>query len=138
VLLSGDGVAAVGISFERQRVNRVRGRAALLRRAAHVAKRRIGATTPLAPKLGRPVQLFQTISGVVYGISRTHRTGSSDVTFREDDSSVRDRIAVRNLALMRKIALNIVGRDRTSKGSVRARRKKAAWNDSYMLQLLAV
>ena len=59
-----------------------------------------------------------------------------DVGFREDDSRVRDRTAARNLALLRKIALNIVGRDRTSKASVRARRKKAAWNDSYMLQLL--
>jgi len=60
-----------------------------------------------------------------------------DVTFREDDSRVRDRTAARNLALLRKIALNIVGRDRTSKASVRARRKKAAWNDSYMLKILA-
>ena len=60
-----------------------------------------------------------------------------DVTFREDDSRVRDHIAARNLALLRKIALNLVGRDRTSKASVRARRKKAAWNDRYMLQLLA-
>ncbi len=59
-----------------------------------------------------------------------------DVTFREDDSRVRDRTAARNLALLRKIALNIVGRDRTTKASVRARRKKAAWNDSYMLKLL--
>ncbi len=60
-----------------------------------------------------------------------------DVTFREDDSRVRDRTAARNLALLRKIALNIVGRDTTSKASVRARRKKAAWNDAYMLRLLA-
>ncbi len=60
-----------------------------------------------------------------------------DVTFREDDSRVRDRTAARNLALLRKIALNIVGRDKTTKASVRARRKKAAWNDSYMLKLLA-
>jgi predicted transposase YbfD/YdcC len=60
-----------------------------------------------------------------------------DVTFREDDSRVRDRTATRNLALLRKIALNIVGRDQTTKASVRARRKKAAWNDSYMLKLLA-
>jgi len=49
-----------------------------------------------------------------------------DVTFREDDSRVRDRTAARNLALLRKIALNIVGSDQTSKASVRARRKKAA------------
>ena len=60
-----------------------------------------------------------------------------DVTFREDNSCVRDRTAARNLALLRKIALNIVGRDTTSKASVRARRKKAAWNDAYMLKLLA-
>ena len=49
---------------------------------------------------------------------------------------MRDRTAARNRALRRKIALNIVARDRTSKVSVRARRKKAAWNESYMLQLL--
>ena len=60
-----------------------------------------------------------------------------DVTFREDDSRVRDRTAARNLALLRKIALNIGGRDKTTKASVRARRKTAAWNDAYMLKLLA-
>ena len=59
-----------------------------------------------------------------------------EVTFREDDSRVRDRTAARNLALLRKIALNIVGRDKTTKASVRARRKRAAWNDAYMLKLL--
>ena len=60
-----------------------------------------------------------------------------DVTFREDDSRVRDRRAARNLALLRRIAVNLVGRDRSAKASVRARRKEAAWNDDYMLQLLA-
>ena len=44
--------------------------------------------------------------------------------------------AARNLALLRKIALNLVGRDQTTKASARAKRKKAAWNDAYMLQLL--
>ncbi len=59
-----------------------------------------------------------------------------DVTFREDDSRVRDRTAARNLALLRKIAINLVGRDQSTKASMRAKRKKAAWNDAYMLQLL--
>jgi len=59
-----------------------------------------------------------------------------DVTFREDDSRVRDRTAARNLALLRKIALNLIGRDRSCTASVRARRKRAAWNDEYMFQLL--
>ena len=60
-----------------------------------------------------------------------------DVTFREDDSRVRDRTAARNLAILRKIAINLMGRDRTSRISMRARRKQAAWNDDYMLSLLA-
>ena len=60
-----------------------------------------------------------------------------DVTFREDDSRVRDRTAARNFALLRKIALNLVARDRSSQTSLRGRRKKAAWNDAYMLQIIA-
>jgi predicted transposase YbfD/YdcC len=37
-----------------------------------------------------------------------------DVTFWEDDSRVRDRIAARNLAILRKIAVNLISRDRKS------------------------
>src|SRR3954467_10071588 len=59
-----------------------------------------------------------------------------DVTFREDDSRVRDRTAARNLALLRKIALDLVAKDRGSRASLRGRRKKAAWSDDYMLQLI--
>jgi len=59
-----------------------------------------------------------------------------DVTFREDDSRVRDRTAARNLALLRKIALNLVTRDRRGRASRRGRRKMAAWNDDYMLQII--
>ena len=60
-----------------------------------------------------------------------------DVTVREDDSRVRDRTAARNLALLRRIALNLVAGDRSSQTSLRGRRKKAAWNDDYMLRIIA-
>jgi predicted transposase YbfD/YdcC len=60
-----------------------------------------------------------------------------DVIFREDDSRVRDRTAARNFALLRKIALNLVARDRSGRSSLRGRRKRAAWNDDYMLQIIA-
>jgi predicted transposase YbfD/YdcC len=60
-----------------------------------------------------------------------------DVIFREDDSRVRDRTAARNFALLRKIALNLVARDRSGRTSLRGRRKKAAWDDAYMLQIIA-
>ena|SRR5689334_1338615 len=59
-----------------------------------------------------------------------------DVTFREDDSRVRDRTAARNPALLRKIALNLVTRDRRGQASRRGRRKMAAWNDDYMLRII--
>ena len=59
-----------------------------------------------------------------------------DVTFREDDSRVRDRTAARNLALLRKIALNLVARDRSGRTSLRGRRKKVTWNDACMLQII--
>ncbi len=60
-----------------------------------------------------------------------------DVTFREDDSRVRNRTAARNFALVRKIALNLVAQDKSSQVSLRGRRKKAAWDDGYMLQIIA-
>ncbi len=60
-----------------------------------------------------------------------------DVTFREDDSRVRDRTAARNFALLRRIALNLVARDRSGRTSLRGRRKRATWNDDYMLQIIA-
>jgi predicted transposase YbfD/YdcC len=59
-----------------------------------------------------------------------------DVTFREDESRVRDRRAARNFAILRKVAINLVSRNRSAKASICARRKKAAWDDSYMRQLL--
>jgi predicted transposase YbfD/YdcC len=60
-----------------------------------------------------------------------------DVTFREDDSRGRDRTAARNFALLRQIALNLVARDRSTQTSLRGRRKKAAWDDGSMFQIIA-
>src|SRR3954468_15136203 len=60
-----------------------------------------------------------------------------DVTFREDDSRVRDRTAARNLAILRKVAINLISHGRTAQISMRARRKQAAWNDAYRPSLLA-
>lgn len=59
------------------------------------------------------------------------------VTFREDDSRVRDRVAARNLATPRKVALYHIGRDKAPRISIRARREQAVCNEQYMLALLA-
>jgi predicted transposase YbfD/YdcC len=59
-----------------------------------------------------------------------------DVTFQEDASRVREQHARHNLALLRKIALNLL-HHRPTAGSVRGRRKQAAWSDAFMAQLLS-
>src|SRR3954467_6152225 len=78
--------------------------------------------------LGRAIRRHWSIENALHWVL--------DVTFREDDSRVRDRTAARNLALLRKIALNLVSADRNSQISLRGRRKKAAWNDDYMLRII--
>jgi predicted transposase YbfD/YdcC len=60
-----------------------------------------------------------------------------DVTFREDASRVRERNAARNLALLRRIALNLVRADTTLKASLKGRRKYAGWDDTFMATLIA-
>ncbi len=59
-----------------------------------------------------------------------------DVGFHEDASRVRERTAARNLALLRKIALNLARADTTLKASLKGERKSAAWDDSFMATLI--
>jgi predicted transposase YbfD/YdcC len=60
-----------------------------------------------------------------------------DVGFREDASRVRERNAARNLALLRKIALNLARADATLKASLKGKRKYAGWDDAFMAALIA-
>jgi predicted transposase YbfD/YdcC len=60
-----------------------------------------------------------------------------DVGFREDASRVRERNAARNLALLRKIALNLARADTTLKASLKGKRKYAGWDDAFMAALIA-
>lgn len=59
-----------------------------------------------------------------------------DVGFREDECRIRDRNAAANLAVIRKIAINLVKADKTQKGSVKGRRKAAGWNNDYMQKVI--
>ena len=60
-----------------------------------------------------------------------------DVGFREDASRVRERNAARNLALLRKIALNLARADDMLKASLKGKRKYAGWDDAFMATLIA-
>ena len=60
-----------------------------------------------------------------------------DTGFGEDHSRVRDRNAAANLAVLRRIALNLVRADRSRPGSLKGKRKMAGWDDAFMLRLVA-
>ncbi|QTE56585.1 ISAs1 family transposase [Mucilaginibacter rubeus] len=60
-----------------------------------------------------------------------------DVGFAEDYNTTRNSQAAQNLAVVRKIALNILKADKTSKASIKAKRKMAGWNHKFLLTLIA-
>jgi predicted transposase YbfD/YdcC len=61
-----------------------------------------------------------------------------DVAFREDDSRIRTGHAPTNLGIIRHFALNLIKSDKTKKGGVKGRRKRAGWDDKYLSQLLGI
>ena len=58
-----------------------------------------------------------------------------DVVFREDDCRLKDRTAGENLGLLRRVAASLLRQD-GSKGSVRGKLRRAAWDDDFRLHLL--
>lgn len=61
-----------------------------------------------------------------------------DVVFGEDQSRARTEYAVHNLALLRRLALNLIKKDETKKASVKKKRALAAMDPNYMKQLLGI
>lgn len=59
-----------------------------------------------------------------------------DVAFREDDSRIRTGHAATNMAVVRRIALNLLKQDTNTKLGVTNKRLKAAWNEHYLLKIL--
>jgi predicted transposase YbfD/YdcC len=59
-----------------------------------------------------------------------------DLAFREDESRIRKGNGPQNSAVLRHIALNLLRREDTAKISIRAARKKAEWDNDYLLKVL--
>jgi predicted transposase YbfD/YdcC len=59
-----------------------------------------------------------------------------DVSFKEDLSRVRIGNAAENLTIIRRVALNLLKQEKTSKVGVTARRKRAGWDNKYLLKVL--
>jgi predicted transposase YbfD/YdcC len=61
-----------------------------------------------------------------------------DVVFNEDKSRVREQNASRNLATIRKIALNLVKLGKNKKNSIKGTRKLAGWSNNTLKRILMI
>lgn len=60
-----------------------------------------------------------------------------DVTFREDESRLRDRHAADNVAWLKRFAISLL-KQRQDKESIAMRRRMAGWNTDYLAQVLGL
>jgi predicted transposase YbfD/YdcC len=60
-----------------------------------------------------------------------------DVAFKDDLSRYRTGHGAKNMAVVRRFALDLV-RHNNAKGSVKIRRKRASWNPQFLLQILQI
>ena len=61
-----------------------------------------------------------------------------DVAFNEDQSRVRRDHAPENLAVMRRIALNLLRKEKTAKGGIQAKRLQCGWDENYFFKVLSI
>jgi len=59
-----------------------------------------------------------------------------DVAFNEDRMRQRDRNAITNLALLNRLAVSLLRQDETVPAGVKCKRKRAGWDEDYLLHLL--
>lgn len=103
-------------------------------------ERRVGSkvtveTRHFLSSLSGSVKTFARAVRAHWGIeNRLHWT--LDMAFGEDACPICVDHAPENLATVRKIALNLLRQDKASKRGLKARTKKAAWDNDYLLQLL--
>jgi predicted transposase YbfD/YdcC len=88
----------------------------------------ISSIKPNAKKIGNAIRSHWSIENSLHWVL--------DVTFNEDSSRIRKDHAPENFAMLRHIALNLLTKETTAKVGIKAKRKKAGWDDDYLLQIL--
>lgn len=61
-----------------------------------------------------------------------------DVTFNEDNLRMRVKNAAENLSILRRMVLNTLKQDTSTKASLQRKRKRAGWSEEYLMTLLAL
>jgi len=60
-----------------------------------------------------------------------------DVAFREDESRIRTGHAAQNMAMVRRLALNLLKQEPTSSAGIKNRRLRAGWDEAYLRKVLS-
>jgi predicted transposase YbfD/YdcC len=101
---------------------------------------------PDADKIERETRFYITslalIASLIAPLVRDHRAVENglhwvlDMVFRDDECRLRTDHAPANFTTLKHMALNLIRRAK-SKDSIRLRRKVAAWDDEFLVSLIA-
>jgi len=81
-----------------------------------------------AQTLGQAVRTHWEVENTVHWVL--------DVVFREDDSHLRVGKGPENMAILRRLALNLLQQEQAGKRSMKRKRLRAGWDEEYLLSLL--
>jgi len=116
-----EGLASVGMV---EATREVQGKVSVERRYY------LSSLTLDAPAFARAVRSHWCIENKVHW--------AMDVSFGEDQSRARAGYAAENLATLRRLALNLLKREKTKKRGIRGKQLNASWHHPYLLRLLGV
>ena len=77
-----------------------------------------------AKRFGEAVREHRNIENSLHRVS--------DISFREDESRLRKGNAAENFAILRHIAPDLPGQEKSAKGSTEAKRMRAGWDNDYL------
>ena len=60
-----------------------------------------------------------------------------DVAFREDESRIRKGDGAENFSVLRRIALNLLKKEKSEKTGIETKRLRAGWDDDYLMKVLS-
>jgi len=88
-----------------------------------------GGTDAAAARLNRVIRTHWEIENRVHWVL--------DVAMGEDSNRARKGESAQNLALIRKLALNVLRQAHAGKGGIAATQKRAGWDHAYLLKILS-
>ncbi len=83
--------------------------------------------------------IFYSAAKLLLTTTLSHRSIENPIywVWDEDDSRTRHGHAQHNLAVLRRMAFNLLRREKSAKIGIAAKRKRAGWKTDYLLKVLS-